>query len=114
MLPSSKQPGPARWTIVDELAECGERSLQELTARIGKDASAVARQLSPLKNAGVVASRKSETALDCRLRRECILVFLNCAEPMLGEKPKGRLAPGCIPACFGNEAACNMDSPLTI
>ncbi|MBN2579429.1 MAG: winged helix-turn-helix transcriptional regulator, partial [Pirellulales bacterium] len=45
---------PARLMIVDELAEFGERSVQELTAMIGTDASTVSRHLSTLKNAGVI------------------------------------------------------------
>lgn len=76
---------PARLMIVDELAECGERSVQELTAMIGTDASTVSRHLSTLKNAGIVASRKSGTTVYYRLRMKCIPVFLNCVESMLRE-----------------------------
>jgi ArsR family transcriptional regulator len=75
----------ARLMIVDELAECGERSVQELTAMIGTDTSTVSRHLSTLKNAGVVASRKSGTTVYYRLRMKCIPVFLNCVESMLRE-----------------------------
>jgi ArsR family transcriptional regulator len=76
---------PARLMIVDELAERGERSVQELTAMIGTDTSTVSRHLSTLKNAGVVASRKSGTTVYYRLRMKCIPVFLNCVESMLRE-----------------------------
>jgi len=76
---------PARLMIVDELAEFGERSVQELTAMIGTDGSTVSRHLSTLKNAGVVASRKSGTTVYYRLRMKCIPVFLNCVESMLRE-----------------------------
>jgi len=71
--------------IVDELAECGERSVQELTAMIGTDTSTVSRHLTTLKNAGVVASRKSGTTVHYRLRMKCIPVFLKCVESMLRE-----------------------------
>ena len=76
---------PARLMIVDELAECGERSVQELTAMIGTDGSTVSRHLSTLKNAGVVASRKSGTTVYYRLRMKCIPAFLKCVESMLRE-----------------------------
>jgi ArsR family transcriptional regulator len=76
---------PARLMIVDELAECGERSVQELTAMIGTDGSTVSRHLSTLKNAGVVASRKSGTTVYHSLRMKCIPKFLNCVESMLRE-----------------------------
>lgn len=71
--------------IVDELAECGERSVQELTAMVGTDGSTVSRHLSTLKNAGVVASRKSGTTVYYCLRMKCIPKFLNCVESMLRE-----------------------------
>jgi DNA-binding transcriptional ArsR family regulator len=77
--------GSKNLMIVDELAECGERSVQELTAMIGTDGSTVSRHLSTLKNAGVVASRKSGTTVYYRLRMKCIPVFLNCVESMLRE-----------------------------
>ena len=76
---------PARLMIVDELSECGERSVQELTAMIGTDASTVSRHLSTLKNAGVITSRKSGTTVYCRLRMKCISAFLKCVESMLRE-----------------------------
>jgi ArsR family transcriptional regulator len=76
---------PARLMIVDELAECGERSVQELTAMVGTDGSTVSRHLSTLKNAGVVASRKSGTTVYYCLRMKCIPKFLNCVESMLRE-----------------------------
>ena len=84
---------PARLMIVDELAECGERSVQELTSMIGTDASTVSRHLSTLKNAGVVASRKSGTTVYYRLRMKCIFVFLNCVESMLREDGKMKAHP---------------------
>jgi len=76
---------PARLMIVDELAECQERSVQELTAMVGTDASTVSRHLSTLKSAGVVARRKSGTTVYYRLRMKCIPGFLNCVESMLRE-----------------------------
>lgn len=81
---------PARLMIVDELAENGERSVQEMTAMIGTDASTVSRHLSTLKNAGVIASRKSGTTVYYRLRMKCIPVFLNCVESMLREDAEMR------------------------
>jgi len=76
---------PARLMIVDELAECSERSVQELTAMIGTDISTVSRHLAILRNAGIVTSRKSGTTVYYRLRMKCIPVFLNCVESMLRE-----------------------------
>jgi len=71
--------------IVDELAEYGERSVQELTAMVGTDGSTVSRHLSTLKNAGVVASRKSGATVYHSLRMNCIPKFLACVESMLRE-----------------------------
>ncbi len=76
---------PSRLLIVHELAESDERSVQELTAMIGTDASTVSRHLSTLKNAGVVVSRKAGTTAYYRLRMKCIPVFLNCVQSMLRE-----------------------------
>ncbi len=75
----------ARLMIVDELAEGGERSVHELTAMLGTDASTVSRHLSTLRNAGVITSRKSGTTVYCRLRMKCIPAFLKCVESMLRE-----------------------------
>jgi DNA-binding transcriptional ArsR family regulator len=76
---------PARLMLVDELANCEDRSVQELTAMVGTDASTVSRHLSTLKNAGVVTSRKSGTTVYYRLRMTCVPAFFECVESMLRE-----------------------------
>ncbi len=81
---------PARLMIVDELTEFGERSVQELTAMIGTDASTVSRHLSILKSAGIVASRKCGTNVYYRLRMGCAVGFLECVESMLREDAEMR------------------------
>jgi DNA-binding transcriptional ArsR family regulator len=76
---------PARLMIVDELAEYGERSVQQLAAMTGSDISTVSRHLSTLKAAGIVASRKCGANVYYRLRVGCIPGFLQCVESMLRE-----------------------------
>ena len=74
---------PARLMIVDELGEHGERCVCELTELVGTDMSTVSRDLSQLKNAGLVIDEKRGTMVYYRLRVQCLTSFFACVETVL-------------------------------
>ncbi|HUU45204.1 MAG TPA: metalloregulator ArsR/SmtB family transcription factor [Acidobacteriota bacterium] len=85
---------PSRLLIIDALSR-GERCVLELTELVGSDISTVSRHLAVMKNAGLVATEKSGTTVNYRLRVPCILNFFGCIESVLKEvAEEGRRAIG--------------------
>ena len=81
---------PARLIIVDELAQCEERCVCELTELVGTDMSTVSRHLSQLKNAGIVEDEKRGTTVYYRLRVQCIMNFFECVESVMACNAKNQ------------------------
>lgn len=79
---------PARLAIVDELAECGERCVCELTELVGSDMSTVSRHLSQLKAAGLVEDEKRGKMIFYRLRVKCLTNFFGCIESVVQNNVK--------------------------
>ena len=82
---------PSRLYIVEKLAE-KPYCVHELTERIGADTSTVSKHLSVLKNAGIIADRKSGTQVFYSLDLPCIVNFFSCAEAVICERAKKRLS----------------------
>ena len=74
---------PARLLIVDELAECEERCVCELTELVGADMSTVSRHLAQLKEAGIVELEKRGQMVFYRLRVKCLRKFFECIESVM-------------------------------
>ena len=89
---------PTRLFIVDELAR-GERSVRELTDKIGVEMPTVSRHLSVLRNAGILADDKRGLQVFYRLRAPCVLNFFKCVEAVQrneckpGKRSKGGKCP---------------------
>lgn len=73
---------PSRLFIVEELANA-EQCVCDLTAMIGADVSTVSRNLSVLKQAGIVMDDKRGNQVFYRLQVPCILHFFGCVESVL-------------------------------
>ncbi|MBX3745937.1 MAG: helix-turn-helix transcriptional regulator [Verrucomicrobiae bacterium] len=63
--------------IVDELSR-GERCVCELAGMVGSEMPTVSRQLSILKNAGIVDDDKRGTQVFYRLMTPCVMKFFQC------------------------------------
>ncbi|MCP4137596.1 MAG: helix-turn-helix transcriptional regulator [bacterium] len=81
---------PSRLFIVEELKD-QERSVGELTAMIGSDASTVSKHLSILKNAGLVTDERQGTSIFYHLKCSCILDFISCIEEVLATNAQEKL-----------------------
>jgi ArsR family transcriptional regulator len=83
---------PTRLFIVDELSR-GERSVLDLTAKVGADVSTVSRHLAVLKGVDLVRAEKRGPQVFYSLRVPCVLDFFGCVDAVL--KSKGRAATVC-------------------
>lgn len=81
---------PVRLMIVDELGR-GERCVCELRGLAGLDMSTVSKHLSLLKNAGIVADRKSGLNVYYRLCCPCLNNFFSCIEGILKRHAQAKL-----------------------
>jgi len=82
---------PSRLYIVEKLAE-KPYCVHELTSLIGADTSTVSKHLSVLKNAGIIADRKSGTLVFYSLEAPCLLRLLECAETVIRQNIQKQLA----------------------
>lgn len=83
---------PTRLFIVDELSR-GERSVLDLTAKVGADVSTVSRHLAVLKSVELVQTEKRGPQVFYSLRVPCVLDFFGCVDAVL--KSKGRATVVC-------------------
>jgi ArsR family transcriptional regulator len=81
---------PSRLFIVDVLSQ-REHCVCELTEMIGADMSTVSKHLSILEAAGIVASDKRGTQVFYRLKRPCVLRFLDCVEAVMRANLKAEM-----------------------
>jgi ArsR family transcriptional regulator len=81
---------PTRLFLVEELAE-RERSVRDLTDRIGDDMSTVSKHLAVLREAGVLSSERRGQQIFYQLRVPCVLDVFACVEGVLeGGEGRGR------------------------
>lgn len=78
---------PTRLLLLDLLVE-GELCVCDLTEIVGADQSTVSRHLAVLKQAGIVADRKSGTMTFYRLKICCLKEFWSCIESVLWQNLK--------------------------
>lgn len=74
---------PTRIFIVDLIDREGPHRVQELTEKVGADASTVSRHLSVLKHAGILSDRKQGTTVYYSLSCGCIADFMSGLERVL-------------------------------
>ncbi len=83
---------PTRLFLVEELSR-GERSVLELTAKVGSDVSTVSRHLAVLKGVELVRTEKRGAQIFYSLRVPCVLEFFGCVDAVL--QSKGRATTAC-------------------
>jgi len=76
---------PLRIEIVEYLKD-RERSVSEIIAHFGADASIVSRQLAILKRAGILSARKSGLNVFYSVAMTCAIDFLKCVGRHLSRK----------------------------
>ncbi len=77
---------PTRIYIVDLIHREGAHCVQDLSTRVGVDASTISRHLSLLKSAGVLMDRKEGTTVYYSLGCNCIGEFMDGLENVLISK----------------------------
>lgn len=78
---------PSRLLLVEAL-EDGEKTVTDLTERVGADMSTVSRHLAVLRSAGIIASRKDANRVIHRLLTPCVTGFFQCVEQVIAESDK--------------------------
>ena len=73
---------PSRLLMLEHM-ESGDRTVSELTDKVGSDMSTVSRHLSVLRNAGIVECTHDGNRRRYSLRASCVLGFLDCVEDIL-------------------------------
>jgi ArsR family transcriptional regulator len=83
---------PTRLCIVEMLRD-GERTVGEMTRRVGDDISTVSRHLSVLRASGLVIDDKRGLRVFYRLATPCLLKMLDCVEAVLKARTERRRVP---------------------
>ena len=82
---------PTRLYIVDMLAS-GKMCVRDLTKEIGADMSTVSKQLTVLKNAGIVQDKKNGSQIFYNLKMPCVLNFYSCVDEVLQRTAREKMA----------------------